>query len=153
MKANASKCHFFLSPDQHTSININGSVINSSNSEKLLEITIDSDFTFEASRKASQKLQALARISQYLSEHKKRILFKTFIMSQFNYCSLVWMCHSRGLNNKINNIHKRALRIVYQDKKSNLQNLLQNDNPPFLWRAFLCVYPHEKLTIFGYRNL
>ena len=37
------------------------------------------------------------------------------------------MCQSRGLNNKINNIHKRALRIVYQDKKSNLQDLLQKD--------------------------
>ena len=68
-------------------------------------------------RKASQKLHALSRISQYLSEHKKRILFKTFIMSQFNYCSLVWMCHSRGLNIKIKNIDKRALRIVYEDKK------------------------------------
>ena len=49
-------------------------------------------------------------------------------MSQFNYCPLAWMCHSRDLNNKINNIHKRALRIVYQDKKSNLQDLLQKDN-------------------------
>ena len=47
LKANASKCDFFLSPYQHTSININGSVINSSNSEKLLGITIDSDLTFE----------------------------------------------------------------------------------------------------------
>ena len=48
-------------------------------------------------------------------------------MSQFNYCPLVWMCHSRGLNNKISNIHKRALKIVYQDKKSNLQDLLQKE--------------------------
>ena len=77
--------------------------------------------------KASQKLHALFRISQYLSQHKKRILFQTFIMSQFNNCPLVWMCHSRGLNNKINNIHKTALRIVHQDKKSNLQDLLQKD--------------------------
>ena len=133
LKANASKCHSFSSPHQHTLININGSVIKSSNSEKLLGITIDSDFTFEEHinklwRKASQKLHALSRISQYLSEYKKRILFKTFIMPQFDYCSLVWMCHSRGLNNKINNIHKRALRLVYQDKKSNLQDLLQKDN-------------------------
>ena len=133
LKPNASKCHFFLSPYQHSSINSDGSVIKSSNSEKLLGITIDSDFTFEEHintlcRKASQKLHALPRISQYLSEHKKRILFKTFIMSQFNYCPLVRMCHSRGLNNKINNIHKRALRIVYQDKKSNLQDLLQKNN-------------------------
>ena len=47
LKANASKCHFFLSPYQQSSININGPVIKSSNSEKLLGITIDSDFTFE----------------------------------------------------------------------------------------------------------
>ena len=119
LKANASKCHFFLSAYQHISINVNRSVIKSSNFEKLLGITIDRNFTC---RKASQKLLALSRISQYLSQHKKRILFKTFIMSQFNYCPLVWTCHSRGLNNKINNIHKRALRIMYQDKKSNLQD-------------------------------
>ena len=47
LKANASKCHLFLSPYKHTSINIIESVIKSSNSEKLLGITIDSDFTFE----------------------------------------------------------------------------------------------------------
>ena len=75
LKANTSKCHFFLSPYQHTSININGSVIKSSNSGKLLRITIDSDFTFEEHintlcRKASQKLHALPRISQYSSQHK-----------------------------------------------------------------------------------
>ena len=86
LKANASKYHFFSSSYQHTSININGSVNKSSNSEKLLGITIDSYFTFEEHintlcRKASQKLHALSRISQYLSQHKKRILFKTFITS------------------------------------------------------------------------
>ena len=109
----------FLSPYQHTSINIKSSlsVIKSSNSEKILGITIDSDFAFGEHinmlcRKASQKLHALSRISQYLSQHKKRILFKTFIMSQFNYCPLVWMRHRRGLNNNINNTHKRTLRYT-----------------------------------------
>ena len=86
---------------------MNGSVMKSSNSEKLLGITIDSDFTFEEHintlcRKASQKLHALSRISQYLSQRKKQILFKTFIISQFNYCPLAWMCHSRYLSNNIN---------------------------------------------------
>ena len=33
------------------------------------------------------------------------------------------MCHSRGLNNRINNLHERALRIVYQDKKSDFETL------------------------------
>ena len=43
------------------------------------------------------------------------------------------MCHSRGLNNQINNIQKRALRIVCQDKKIKLTGKV-------------CVYPHEKLA-------
>ena len=38
------------------------------------------------------------------------------------------MYHSRDLDNKNNNILKRALRIAYQEKKSNLQDLLQKDN-------------------------
>ena len=37
------------------------------------------------------------------------------------------MCHSRGLSNRINNLLERALRIVYQDKKSDFETLLKND--------------------------
>ena len=37
------------------------------------------------------------------------------------------MCHSRGLNNRINNLHERALRIVYQDKKLDFETLVKND--------------------------
>ena len=35
---------------------------------------------------------------------------KTFVESQFVYCPLIWMFHSRGLNDKINRIHERALK-------------------------------------------
>ena len=48
------------------------------------------------------------------------------IISQFNYCPIVWMWHGRGLNNKINNLHERKLRIVYQDKKFNFETLLKH---------------------------
>ena len=37
------------------------------------------------------------------------------------------MCHGRGLNNKINKIHERALSIVYQDKKSSFVTLVKGD--------------------------
>ena len=52
---------------------------------------------------------------------------KAFIMSQFSYCPLVWMCHSRTLNNKINNLHERALRLVYDDRQSTFEELLNID--------------------------
>ena len=38
------------------------------------------------------------------------------------------MFHSRRLNNKINSIHKRALRITYQDHISTFQELLNKGN-------------------------
>ena len=38
------------------------------------------------------------------------------------------MFHSRKLNNKINAIHERALRIAYCDKHSTFQQLLEKDN-------------------------
>ena len=38
------------------------------------------------------------------------------------------MFRSRGLNNKINRIHERALRITYKDKSSTFQELLEKGN-------------------------
>ena len=50
---------------------------------------------------------------------------KAFVTSQFGYCTLVWMFHSSGLNNKINSLFKRALRITYGDISSSFQDLFK----------------------------
>ena len=47
---------------------------------------------------------------------------KAFAESQFGYCPQIWMFHIRGLNNKINRIHERALTITYKDKSSTFRN-------------------------------
>ena len=38
------------------------------------------------------------------------------------------MFHSRTLNNKINRLHEKALRIVYEDYKSKFDELLEKDS-------------------------
>ena len=48
-------------------------------------------------------------------------------MSQSSYCPLVWMFHSRQLNNRINHLHEMALRVVYQDSTSSFEELLSLD--------------------------
>ena len=53
---------------------------------------------------------------------------KAFIESQFGYCPLLWMFHSKTLNNKINKIHKRALRLVHKDPNLTFDELLIKDN-------------------------
>ena len=61
-------------------------------------------------------------------EKKGWIIMKNFVHLQFGYCPLIWMFHNITLNNKINRIHERALRIVYRDKTSNFTKLLQKGN-------------------------
>ena len=78
--------------------------------------------------KASQKLNALSRLSSYMSLEKRRVIMKAFVRSHFAYCPLVWMLHNRTLNNKINRIHERALRVVYQNKTLTFDELLLKDN-------------------------
>ena len=51
----------------------------------------------------------------------------TFIESQFGYCSLLWMCCNRSCNNRINHLHERALRILYNDSVSLFEDLIQRD--------------------------
>ena len=53
---------------------------------------------------------------------------KAFITSQFSYCSLIWMLHSRTLNNRINNIRERALRLTYKGNQSSFKQLLEKDH-------------------------
>ena len=59
---------------------------------------------------------------------KKRTLVNGFFLSQFNYCTLVWMCHNRTINNKINRIHERCLRLIYNDKILSFESLLDRDS-------------------------
>ena len=79
-------------------------------------------------KKANKNNHALARVCNYLDTKKRRVLMKAFITSQFSYCPLVWMFHSRTLNNRINKIHERALRLVYKDEAFlSFDDLLKSD--------------------------
>ena len=105
----------------------------SENKNELLGIILDSKLSFEDHRnnlckKASQKLNALARIVPYMCLEKMKAVMKAYVISQFGYCPLVWVFHSRGLNNKINSLHERALRITYGDRSSSFHELLKKDN-------------------------
>ena len=95
MKMNAEKCHLLISGNKHEHIWAK---------VKLLGVIIDNKLNFEEHvnslcNKANKKLTALIRLVKFLSFEKKRNLLKAFIESQFKYCPLIWMFHSRNLNN------------------------------------------------------
>ena len=70
----------------------------------------------KACKEAIHKLYLLCRFSNYLSQRKLKIIIKAFITPQFRYFPLVYMWRCRKLNSKINNLHERALRLVYKDR-------------------------------------
>ena len=114
-------------------VKIENEITKNSLQEKRLGIVIDNRLTFEPHvenlcKKAGQKLHALARIANYMDISKKRSIMNAFILSQFSYCPLIWMFHSRKLNHRINKIHERALRIVYNDHQCTFEELLERDN-------------------------
>ena len=131
---NADKCHLLISHhSKDILINVEDEIIECSSSVKLLGVTIDNKLNFDEHvsklcKKASQKIHALARISNFMSQDKLRIIMSAFIESQFGYCPLAWMFHSRTLNNRINRLHERALRLVYKDHHLTFGELLRKDN-------------------------
>ena len=95
-------------------------------------MTIDKNLNFNSHlsiicKKAGHKVTALSRDVKLLPFHKSRILMKTFVESQFSHCLLIWMFCSRKMNRKINHIHERALRLVYNDYSSTFAELLRKD--------------------------
>ena len=149
MKVNTGKSHQLLSGNSKATATIDSMDIESEDEQVLLGITINTNLTFENHfnsiwKNASQKLNALARITSYMNTQKRRTIMKSFVTSRFSYCPLIWMFHSRRLNNKINSIHERALRITYQDNTSTFQELLNKDN---------YVSIHQKLARFGNGNV
>ena len=62
-----------------------------------------------------------------MSTEKRRLIFEVSIILQFNYCPLVWMFHTKQLNNRINSLHEKALRVTYQDRNSSFSELLNLD--------------------------
>ena len=134
MKLNRDKCHFLISgnTNEHLWAKVGDELIWESDEEKLLGVIIDKNLNFNSHlsticKKVGQKVTALARIVRLLPFHRRKNILKAFIESQFSYCSLVWMFCSREMNRKINHIHERSLRLVYNDYHSTFEELLKND--------------------------
>ena len=103
------------------------------NENELLGIILDSKLSYEdhinnLCKKPRKKFNVLTRVAPYMCLGKRKTVLKAFVTSQFGYCPLVGMFHSRGLNNKTNSLHERVLRTAYGDRSSSFQDLLKKDN-------------------------
>ena len=65
-----------------------------------------------------------------LDYNSRMAIYKTFIMSNFNYCPVIWMFTSIASLSKLETLQKRAFRFVLNDYESTYQNLLHNCKVP-----------------------
>ena len=142
MKSNSEKCHLIVAENEHrpayksTSfiyLDMEKELLESEECVKLLGVWIDNKITFEEHikkllRKGNQKLRALMRVSKYMCTERLVVIMKAFIEALFNYCPLVWMFHSKKLQNRLDKLHERALRVAYKDDISSFEDLLKKDN-------------------------
>ena len=103
MKINSEKSHILLSGNDNISANTYISEIKkiltyhtiiSESKNELQGIILDAKLSFEdyinnLCKKASQKLNALARIAPYMCLEKRKAVMKAYVASQFGYCPLV----------------------------------------------------------------
>ena len=129
----------FLGTQNRTNlcVSINGNEIKSTNQVKLLGITIDDKLNFlphirETCKKVNRNSRALIRLRRYLSIEKTHLLCNAYILSNFNYCPLIWSFCSREGNNMINKSHKLVLNIIHsnlqRNRKQSLDELISIEN-------------------------
>ena len=97
---------------------------------KLLRVTIDSDLNFdnhisEMCKKASRQLNILKRIGKYMNRLGRLTSYYSFILSNLNYCPVIWHYCSEKNSIKMEKIQERALRFIYEDYDSSYEDLLQ----------------------------
>ena len=78
----------------NTNFQVDNQVIKSVSSVELLGIQLDDKLNFNLQiskifKSAANELNALIRLKQFLSFHAKEVLINSYIISNFNYCSLV----------------------------------------------------------------
>ena len=133
MKANPDKFQFMTLSANRTDdicIDVDETVrIKSERVVKVLGILIDENLKFSehvssSCKKAARQLNALARIAKYLDFNSRKLIYNSFIKSNFTYCPIVWHFCGKENNNKLEKIQERALRILYDDKCSSYTQLL-----------------------------
>ena len=99
---------------------------------KSMKTTIDSKLRFNEHvkiicQKTNNRVKAFSMVVRYLEPQKASLLCNSSILTNFNYCPLIWMLCGKTTNNKVNSVHKRALRVLLNDYTSSFEELLHRN--------------------------
>ena len=132
-------------------ITLNGKIIRTSDSLKILGVTIDNKLNFnkhisDVCNKASQRVRVIMRLRNLIPTPAKLVLLKSAILPYLTNCHLVWhFCRASDIR-RLERIQERGLRAVYKDTKSSYHQLLNMANfQPLLNRCLqgICVLMYK----------
>ena len=134
MQANPKKFQCMVLQRQSKTCNISfkidNEVILPSDNIKILGVHLDKDLSFtkhvsNLCKITSRQVNILGRLTGQLNYESKLKILHSFVLSNFNYCSLVY--HESGSRNegKMEKILERALRAVFNDFRSSYSELLK----------------------------
>ena len=140
LKANPTKFQLIVFEESNVerSLVVHGANIQSSSSVKLLGVLIDHSLLFtehisQLCIKAGRKINVLSRLCCSLTTEAKLLLMQSFILSHFNFCSIIWhYCSMRDLR-KIEKLQYKALKYVYNDFNSSYTDLRIMANRPLMY--------------------
>ena len=123
-------------------------------SGKLLEVHTDDKLNFNEHinticKSAGNQLNALIRLKSFLGLKEKEVLVNSSIYSNFNYCPLVLTLSHKKLLDKIESVHKRALRFLLNDYVSSYEQLLEKSgkcNMNIRRLRILCIEIYKTLN-------
>ena len=107
---------------------IGNDIVEVASSVKLLGIHIDDQLSFSLHnicKSTSKQLNALVRLKCFLGFEERKVLINSFILSDFNYCFLVWSISSAKSLNKVENLQKGAFRFLHNAYSSSYEELLK----------------------------
>ena len=110
-------------------LNINDNKLSATDHVKLLGIEVDNKLKFSKHvktlcSKVNKKISAFSRLNMYISREQALTICNAVILSNFNYCPLIWLFYNEGANKEIDRTHKRALRILYEEYECPFEALL-----------------------------
>ena len=125
-----------------------------SNHLKVLGVTLDDKLKFDIHIdsicfSASRQINALKRLSKFLDESSRVLIYKAFVLSTFSYSPITWIFCGKRNSPKLERLQERALRFVFSDFTSTYEELLKRGNflPLSIYRLkFLAIEVYKCLN-------
>ena len=117
---------------------IGDTILETENDVCLLGMDIDYKLSFQKHisslcKKASAKLNAIKRLYPKPCEKARKLFINTYVLSNFDYCSIVWHFCGIGDNHKIERINERSLRYIYDDYEHDYFEIIHSKNEPTMY--------------------